>query len=67
MTLSHYLISLQRIAHDSRLLGYSGLARGADAMLVQDWLKEWLKSRPPMPDLQAWPEPPGQTSLEGNQ
>jgi hypothetical protein len=67
MTLSPYLISLQLLALESELQGYNALARGARGLLVKETLQTWLSDRPPMPDLQAWPEPPEQTSLEGNQ
>jgi hypothetical protein len=67
MTLSPYLISLQLLTLESELQGYNALARGARGLLVKETLQAWLADRPPMPDLQASPEPPGQTSPEGNQ
>jgi hypothetical protein len=69
MTLSPYLISLQRLALESQLYGFNALARNTRGLLIQETLKAWMESRGQWttPDLQAWPEPPAQTSPEGNQ
>lgn len=68
MILSPYLISLQRLALESQLYGFSGLAMGTRGMLVRETLNAWLESRgPTLVQPAEPPEPPEQTYREENQ
>jgi hypothetical protein len=62
-----YLMSLQKLALEADLMGFTGVARGTRGLLIQETLRVWLETRgEPMPEELASPEPQwsGQTSLE---
>lgn len=63
-----YLISLQRLALESELMGFNALARGTRGLLVKETLRAWLETRGEATpeELGTPPEPREQTSQVTN-